>query len=442
MDSRVAQRVCIFTLSSPILDLVPDLSLRWLFLDLNSYFASVEQELRPELRGRPIAVVPVRAETTCCIAVSYQARSYGVRTGVSVAQARELCPQIEFVEARPRTYVEMHHRIRAAIERYLPIHAVLSCDEFCCSLLGEQRGAPRAVGIASEVKGAIREVGSTLRCSIGLGPNRMLAKIAAGMQKPDGLMLIEQSHLPQALFGMALADIPGIGRRMELRLAKSGIRTIRQMCTLNRRQMAAIWGGVLGERMWLSLRGEDLPEVSPGVAQTISRQHILPPDQRSREGCRRVAFKMLHDCVRRLRKQDLWAGGLGVAVYYLGHNHVFEAHHPVAPCQDAITLQGHLVPLLDGAPKQAPASLCVFLTDVQAQRTGSLFPVEEQEQKARGAVSDAMDRIRQRHGSRAIYLASVHGALEAAPTRISFGPPPPLEEFNREQTSKLERPQR
>ena len=268
----------------------------------------------------------------------------------------------------------------------------------------------------------------------------MLAKIAAGMQKPDGLMLMEQSHLPQALFGMALADVPGIGRRMELRLAQAGVRNMRQMCVLSRQKMAAIWGGVLGERMWLSLRGEDLPEISPGTAQTISRQHILPPDQRSPEGCRRVALKMLHDCVWRLRKQGLWAGGLGVAVYYLGHDHVFEAHHPVAPCQDAITLQGHLLPLLEGAPVQASASPCVFLTDTQAQWTGSLFP--EEEQAARGAVSDAMDRIQQRYGNDAIYLASVHGALHAAPTRISFGSPPPLEEFDREQSSRLQRSRR
>lgn len=407
-----------------------DLSLRWLFLDLNSYFASVEQELRPELRGRAIAIVPVQAETTCCIAVSYQARAYGIRTGVSVARARELCPQIEFVEARPRIYVEMHHRIRAAVERCLPVHAALSCDEFCCSLTGSERSAERAVAIACAIKGAIREVGGTLRCSIGLGPNQLLAKIAAGMQKPDGLMLLERRHLPHALFGMELRDVPGIGDRMERRLAAAGVASVRRMCSLSRGRMAAIWGGVLGERMWLSLRGEDLPEATAGMPQTISRQHILPPEQRTSSGCRKVALKMLHDCVRRLRKRELWAGGLGVAIYYTGHSYVFEAHHRVLPCQDAITLQGHLLPLLEGAPQQVPASLCVFLTDLEAAPPGSLFP--GQEQAARHAVAAAMDRIQGRYGSSAVYLASVHGALDAAPTRISFGPPPPVEEFGQE----------
>lgn len=111
-----------------------DSAINWLFVDLNSYFASIEQELCPELRGQPIAIVPIRveAQTGCCIAVSYQAKAYGVKTGVSVADAKLLCPHIILVEARPRLYVEYHHRIAAAIERCVPIQQVMSCDEFAC----------------------------------------------------------------------------------------------------------------------------------------------------------------------------------------------------------------------------------------------------------------------------------------------------------------------
>ncbi len=202
---------------------MPAASVNWLYLDLNSYFASVEQEVRAELRGRPLAIVPVTAETTCCIAVSYEARSYGVSTGVSVAEARRLCPQIELVEARPKLYVQMHHRILAAIEECLPVHAVLSCDEFAFQLTGSQCAVPRAIELAVELKQRIRQrVGATLRCSIGIGPNRLLAKIAAGLQKPDGLVAIERRHLPDALGSLELSDIPGMGRRMETAAAAGG----------------------------------------------------------------------------------------------------------------------------------------------------------------------------------------------------------------------------
>jgi DNA polymerase-4 len=176
-----------------------DSAINWLFIDLNSYFASIEQELCPELRGQPIAILPiailpirVEAQTGCCIAVSYQAKAYGVKTGFSVADAKVLCPHIILVEARPRLYVEYHHRIAAAIERCFPIQQVMSCDEFACQLLGRERTLLRATAIAYEIKRELRTVDITLRCSVGLAPNRLLAKIAGDIQKPDGLMIFER----------------------------------------------------------------------------------------------------------------------------------------------------------------------------------------------------------------------------------------------------------
>lgn len=405
-------------------------SLNWLFLDLNSYFTSVEQELRPELRGRPVAVVPVMAETTCCIAVSYEARRYGLRTGVAVREARARCPEIVLVESRPRVYVEMHHSVRAAIERCLPIETVLSCDEFACRLVGRQRERDRAIALAEEVKEQIRRrAGGTLRCSIGLGPNRLLAKIAGEMQKPNGLQAIEQDGLPEALDGLALGDVPGIGRRMERRLERAGVTTMRELSRLSRERLRELWGSVLGERMWLELRGEDLPEPAARPACSISRQHILPPALRTRDGCRQTALKMLLDCAAKLRRNEMWASGLGVAIYHLDHSFVFEAHSRIPACQDIFSLQAHLLPLWKGAPNHTPASLCVFLTDLQATPTPSLFPAEHA--SARMAANRAVETLQQRFGQGAVYLASLHGAQEAAPTRISFGPPPPLAAFDR-----------
>src|SRR5271163_5284545 len=116
-----------------------DPRLRWLFLDLNSYFASVEQELRPELRGRPVAVVPLFADSTCCIAASYEAKAFGVRTGTTVGDAKTLCKGIELIEARHEVYVEYHHKIIHAVETCVPVTAVMSIDEMACRLIGRER---------------------------------------------------------------------------------------------------------------------------------------------------------------------------------------------------------------------------------------------------------------------------------------------------------------
>src|SRR5580658_4989428 len=147
----------------------PEPQVNWLFLDLNSYFASVEQEVRPELRNRPVAVVPSLVNTTCCIAASYEAKARGVKTGTMVKEAKELCPEIIFVEGRHELYTEYHDKIVEAVRTCIPVTAVRSIDEMVCQLIGRERSLLTAMDLGRRIKEAIRrQVGSTLRCSIGL----------------------------------------------------------------------------------------------------------------------------------------------------------------------------------------------------------------------------------------------------------------------------------
>ena len=256
----------------------------------------------------------------------------------------------------------------------------------------------------------------------------MLAKIAAEMKKPDGLIAIESQYLPQVLYSLRLADIPGVGERMERRLLSAGITSVEQLCALTRQQMAALWSGVLGERLWLELRGEDLPVLPSRSLQTLSRQHILPPELRTEHGCRQVALKLLQDCTRRMRRHKLGAGGLGVAIYYLRHDHAFAADCRVPFCTEGMSLQSHLLPLLAGAPNHTPHSLCVYLSHLEPADRGELFAPSPEAQR-RSAATEAMERMHQRFGKGAVYLGSLHGARDIAPARISFGPPPVLDEF-------------
>ncbi len=174
----------------------------WLFVDLNSYFASVEQQDRPELRGKPVGVVPMLADTTCCIAASYEAKAFGVRTGTIVADAKRMCPGIVLVEGRHELYVEYHHRVVEAVESCLPVTAVCSIDEMACRLIGRERPLLAAIELARKVKARIRErVGQMLRSSVGLATNRYLAKVASDMEKPDGLVALPLDILPRSSAG-------------------------------------------------------------------------------------------------------------------------------------------------------------------------------------------------------------------------------------------------
>ncbi len=185
--------------------------MNWLFVDLNSYFASVEQEARPELRGRPVGVVPMMADTTVCIAASYEAKAYGVKTGTVVGEAKKMCPELVLVEARHELYVDYHHRIVEAVESCVPVTAVMSIDEMACRLMGRERPLLAAMELGRKVKRSIREnVGETLRSSVGLATNRYLAKLASDMEKPDGLVALPLDILPEALRRLNCATCPAL----------------------------------------------------------------------------------------------------------------------------------------------------------------------------------------------------------------------------------------
>ena len=412
---------------------------RWLFLDLNSYFASVEQEMRPELRGRPIAVVPVVADSATCIAASYEAKSFGVRTGVKVGEAKRMCPELVLVEARHRAYVEYHHRIIEAVERCVPVSAVMSIDEMACSLMGREQELLRALELAQTVKQSIRtHAGATLRCSVGLAPNRYLAKIASDMEKPDGLVALTPDILQAALAGLALRDLPGIGAQMERRLQAAGIRTMPQLLGLGREGMREVWGGAGGDKLWFWLQGEDFHDPKLEHQKSISQSHVLPPQLRNPEGAYAVLHKLLHKAAMRLRAAGLWTTHLTLSVKYAVPKRSMQRQHSsgipqaawsqglaVVECQDTQTLVEALGKLWAARPQdaahQSPFYVGVWLGQLVPNHlhTLSLFSGLDLETK-RTRLSEAMDAVNGKYGTHTLATASMLLAGSSAATRIAF----------------------
>jgi DNA polymerase-4 len=416
-------------------------TLRCLFVDFNSYFASVEQYDRRLLRGRPVGVVPVMAQTTCCIAASYEAKAFGVKTGTGVREARELCPDIMLVEARPARYIELHHQLMAAIADCIPHAEPLSIDEVPCWLIGRERSRENAESIARRIKQTLRDrFDDAIHCSIGIAPNRFLAKTASDMRKPDGLTVIEQDDLPHALHDLELRDFCGIGPSMEHRLRAAGIHTAQQLCTAPREYLRAAWGSIEGERYWLQLRGFDLPERKTRRG-SIGHSHVLGPELRSYEGARSVLFKLLSKAAMRLRREGFFAGGLSIRIRFLGLEPRFMRDLAFAPLDDTPTLLhllGEQLSALERAaskrrwdPKRhPPLSVAVTLGSLQplGMVTDSLL---EDANRAR-KMSGVLDRINQRYGNNAVYFGAMQGAVatDAAPMRIPFSniPEPAFEE--------------
>ena len=413
--------------------------LNWLFVDLNSYFASVEQQDRPDLRCRPIGVVPMMADTTCCIAASYEAKAYGVKTGTIVADAKKLCPDIVLVEARHELYVQYHHRVVEAVESCLPVTAVCSIDEMACRLMGRERPLLAAMELGRKVKSRIREsAGEMLRSSVGLATNRYLAKVASDMEKPDGLVALPLDLLPEALRHLTLRDLPGIGAKTEKRLNERSIRTMEDLLTLECEKSGQLWGSVWGERLWHWLKGEDFDMSETEHLKSISHQHVLGPDMRSQDKAWAVAHKLLHKAAMRLRAGGLWASSIGLAVGFAvpraqggpvsrfgvpakgWHGEV-----KLSECQDNQTLITALRHLWDSQPNGAefahPYFVGVTLGGLVPDRLHSLrlFDGTEDEQ-SRARLLAAMDQLNNKYGMSTLAPATMLTAYKAAPTRIAF----------------------
>ncbi len=405
----------------------------WLFLDLNSYFASVEQQDKPELRGRPVGVVAVNTDSTCCLAASYEAKAYGVKTGTSVADAKILCPHIQIVVARPKLYVEYQHKIIQAMEEHLPVYKAYSVDEMACKLMGRERFLPNATTLGYRIKQSIRNLGVALRCSIGLSCNCYLSKTAADFCKPDGLTVLIKKDLPNALYCMKLLDVVGISHAMERRLHNRGITTVEQLCKLSSQQMRDIWGSVLGERMWHWLHGEDWQEKAESPRQSIGKQHVLAPRYRTKDNAYRVGLKLLNNAAIKLRRLNLWARGIGVTVAFTGRSQkeepnpgAWNAHKSIHACRDTMTLQDHFREIWRDCPPHTPIHVGVLLFDLIPDELRSLDLFENGK---RETVSSTMDQINKRFGQHMVYLGGLHGLGDAAPTRIPFFSVPELSDF-------------
>jgi DNA polymerase-4 len=414
--------------------------LRTLFVDFNSYFASVEQQINPALRGRPVGVVPVMAETSCCIAASYEAKAFGIKTGTSVADAKRLCPDIALIVGRHEVYVDFHQRAVAAVGRIAPVRQVMSIDEMECELTGRWRERDKAVVIAERIKKELIDtVGVCLRSSIGIAPNTMLGKLASDMQKPNGLTVLEQADIPVKLLHLKPSAISGVGPRMVQRLERAGIVTMADLYAAPRDVLHTVWGGVGGTEMYDKLRGQWY-EPREVVTRTLGHSHVLPPELRNTEGAWNVLNRLTQKAAMRLRKQGFYATGMSVFVKGRRIGDMKSGSQrdtTFCETQDTAFFLHVLAKLWTKPAGQGlilqPMPLAVGLTLFglvpATHHTPTLFEANAgvASKMNRSRLSAAVDNINRLYGKNALYYASAHGALDNAPMRIAFTRIPDIE---------------
>lgn len=420
----------------------PPRGVRWLFLDLNSYFASCEQQVQPHLRGKPVAVVPMPTDTTCAIAASIEAKLYGIKTGTNIREAREMCPDLHCVLARHDLYVRYHHQVIEEVARHTPIGKVWSIDELASRLLPLKQSVTEAAALAHRIKAGLKKnVGECIRCSIGLAPNAWLAKVATDMKKPDGLVVLEAANLPGPLLDLELQDLCGIGPNMAARLNRSGIWTVQQLWDTSPKQMRAIWKSVEGERFWYRLHGYDVPDLETGKS-VVGHSRVLDFESRrpdvARDVCRRLTVK----ACQRLRRYDMYATQFYLSVRLCdGRRWAHDVR--LSPANDTLTFVRLTHALWDMMTEAVlpdriqKVSITLMGLQDGIETTGDLFetvqrPARPAPASVRGrALSEAMDRISKTYGAHAVHFG-VQPKTQAGfvGTKIAFSRVPELAEFS------------
>ncbi len=391
-----------------------------LFLDMNSFFASVEQQVQPTLRGIPLGVAPYTGDSGCIIAASYEAKQMGIKI-CRVGEAKKIYPKIKILEARPALYMLYHKEIRKVIEKFTPFYQALSIDEFAIRLSPSDQNHSLSMEMALGLKAAIRaEVGDYLKCSIGIGPSIFLAKMAGEQHKPDGLTTIKLAELKEFYAQLEnMRDLTGINFRLEDRLKNFNIGSPTDFFNLSLSRLREIlnhWG-----RLWYyRLRGYEVDDYVIKT-KTIGHSHVLPPEFRSKEGAIAVLKKIIYKTGFRLRKEGYFAAGVAVSIHFLDRGN-FSLSRRVPSFCDSRSLTMITLEMLKNCRWQSRPIYVSISTFNLSKVGGEQISIFSDIEKSKG-ISRAIDLINDDFGAGTIFPASMYEARETAPDRIPFGSP-------------------
>jgi DNA polymerase-4 len=404
-------------------------------VDMNSYFASVEQQANPHLRGKPLGVCAYLHPRGCVIAASVEAKEVGMKVGMSMREARELIPNAVFVQNDPPKYRAVTSRVYSILHELTDRMEHYSIDEAFLDLTGWYRDAAEASFALSIVKRRIREeVGDWLRCSVGIAPTRFLAKTASDLKKPDGMTIITYENIDDILARLDLEDVCGIGPRMRRRIERLGYKTLLDLKNAPTENLIRAFG-VNGFYLQARLQGADIDDIladgerSEKTPKSVGHSYCVP-DRVNREGnVEATLIRLIERAGRRMRGLGLLAQGIVVTVGIRVPVGAGGSIHKrfAEPSDDSFTLVGVALDLLRELWKHRPVNfLAVTLVNLTIPTRQERFGLrieglrEQMTPERRRAVSSAVDTIRDRYGLNALVLGRMIDVGDEAPDRIGF----------------------
>lgn len=392
---------------------------QFLHIDINSCFATIEQQANPYLRGKPTVVASYNAPYGCTLAASKEAKLLGIKTGTRIFEAKKVYPNLIVIEPDSDKYRFVHKALKNLLLEYTPYVIPKSIDEFVLDL-SQSHLKVIPFEIAKNIKERIfKEIGDWITVSIGIGPSRFLAKTAAGVKKPDGLEQINIKNFEYMYKNIPIGDLCGIGPKTTPKLKLYGLNSAWDLYTTPLLKLESIFRSVFAYYWYRKIRGWDISDIS-SYRKSIGNSYVLPACAVRPETVLPILAKLVDKTAYRMRKEGYATKGIGVHARLEDYSHWQEGHlltNRLFATSDIYKIaRDLLLSFAFHAPIRKIGVVCFDLVPFTQLQLSVLENIEQKKQ-----VMDAMDIIKKRWGTYAISSARMISTQDYVPDRIAFG---------------------
>ncbi len=395
---------------------------RVMWIDLNSAFATAEQQAHCSLRGRPVGVTNRISKECCVIAASYEAKGMGVRVGMRRSEALAVCPELVLLETDPPRYHHVYCKLLRIMQDYTPDCKMKSIDEGILDFHGTPlAGVEELTRVGREIKRRVREeIGDYTRINVGIGTNRFLAKVAAGLHKPDGLDAIWWRNLEEVYSGLELEDLTGIAARFGYRLRSCGINTPLEFLAAREdvlRRM--VFKGIVGTYWYRRLRGFEIDDYKTRLGM-VGRQWVVGRRTSDADYLRSCLHYLTETVGLKLRSKGCGARGVCVWMGSYGGEGFHEKKMYGTACYTDRDIWRRVEELFERRPKgYVPKIMGVYLYRLEASGRDQLSLLEN---TARDDVfTEAVDGLNERYGIFTVHAADSLVGTTQIRQKIPFG---------------------
>jgi len=391
-------------------------------IDLNSCFATVEQQTHPHLRGKPIVIAAYQTNNGCILAPSIEAKKFGIKTGMRVKEGKKLFPNLIIRPADTALIRDVHQKFKKICLDYSPDVVPKSIDEVVINFSATPAINRGLLNIGLEIKKRFRtEIGEWISCNIGIGTNRFLAKTAASLHKPDGLDVIDYENIKKVFKKLTLTDLHGINTRFEYRLNQAGIHTpLDFLKTPDHILRKVVFKGITGHYWFLRLRGHEVDDFK-STRKSFGQDYSLVKKTKDPEELKKIIIKLCEKMGRRLRASESCASGIHLGLIYDNWAYWHRGHKFKDYSYTTQELFSKIMKIFSKQPEpRIVRKVTISCFDLQPITNMTLNLFETSIEKKR-ALSKALDKINDRYGEYVIYPGLMMNMKNTVLDRIAFG---------------------